>query len=465
MFQTSSAISTATPSNKIKSFDEIDQKICDEIDKLTSEDNTLWTSPEHNRREYVHRFFQYPAMMVPVVQKRIIGVILKHNPHIKNVLDPYVGSGTSLVACMENGLECYGQDINPLAIILSKTRTGPYYFAAIEKKKVDLFDKILKDKSNKLEVNFIGITKWFKSEIVIELSKIVRAIKKEKRLAIRRFYWVLLAETIRMTSNDRTSTFKLHVRPEGEIKNRNISAIEFFQKHFDKCLDDIKEYAELLAKANQLTKGTYKSKVKVRLQDSKYKIYVPSNIKNYSMLVSSPPYGDNQTTITYGQHSYLPLQWIDTEDFGIRNKADYLKTMTEIDKTAIGGKKLKLDDKELNKIFNKSVSLKETYDSIALKDDSKKEKVVNFFYELNQSLEIIYDALSVNSYQIWTIGNRNVAGIEIPNNKILTELIQDKKAKLIKVVSRNIINKRMASRNNSTKLMSAEDILILRKTV
>ncbi|MDB5222690.1 MAG: hypothetical protein JWN83_1357, partial [Chitinophagaceae bacterium] len=49
-------------------FEQIDRNICEAIDELTEEDNQIWTSPDHNRREYVHSFFQYPAMMVPVVQ-------------------------------------------------------------------------------------------------------------------------------------------------------------------------------------------------------------------------------------------------------------------------------------------------------------------------------------------------------------------------------------------------------------
>src|SRR5687767_7577888 len=74
----------------------IDKRIKDEIDLLTQADNTFWSSPDHDRSEYLHSFFQYPAMMVPVVQRKLIEIITKNNPSISNVLDPYMGSGTSL---------------------------------------------------------------------------------------------------------------------------------------------------------------------------------------------------------------------------------------------------------------------------------------------------------------------------------------------------------------------------------
>jgi hypothetical protein len=191
--------------------ENIDALIKQSIEKLTSENSSVWTSPDHNRREYVHSFFQYPAMMVPVVQKRIIDIIKDVKPNIQTVIDPFMGSATSLVACMQNGLDCYGQDINPLAILIGETRTGPYYVEAIQEKYKDLVEEIEKDKSRRIETKFTGRDKWFIKKVSIELSKIVRAIRKEPRLAIRRFYWINLAETIRLTSNDRTSTFKAFI--------------------------------------------------------------------------------------------------------------------------------------------------------------------------------------------------------------------------------------------------------------
>lgn len=165
-----------------------DKCIVEEVESLTKADNKFWSSPEHNRSAYLHCFFQYPAMMVPIVQRKLIEIILKHNPSISNVIDPYMGSGTSLVTCMENGLNCFGQDINPLAFLVTDTRTGPYQISAIKNRKDELFDCIIKDQSNNIEVDFKGRDKWFKPEVSIELSKIVRSIRKEKNKIIRRFY-------------------------------------------------------------------------------------------------------------------------------------------------------------------------------------------------------------------------------------------------------------------------------------
>jgi hypothetical protein len=442
----------------------IDQLIIAEIDLLTQEDNKFWSSPDHKRSEYLHSFFQYPAMMVPVVQRKLIEIITRNKPSIKNVLDPYMGSGTSLVACMENGLDCYGQDINPLAILVSKTRTGPYYIKAIKERQTAFFARFEEDKSNKIEANFKGLRKWFQEPVIIQLSKVVRAIRQEPRPAIRRFYWVILAEVVRLTSNDRTSTFKLHIRSEDDIAVRDISPVGLFKLHFENCIKDLNWYSELLKKANKLSKGAYIGQVSLKLTDSKESVYRPSQaMQFFDLLVTSPPYGDNKTTVTYGQHSYLPLQWIDLADIHELATIDFLKSTSEIDSRGLGGKLKELESKKLEVLFKQSHTFKKTYLLLTEKSPDKVRKVACFIYDLYLSIINIHSSLKSNSYQIWTVGNRNVGGLEIPNDKIIKELIESQGALLIKKISREILNRRMAKRNKDSELMTFEDILIFRK--
>src|SRR5690606_11844111 len=160
-------------------------------------------------------------MMVPAVQKKLIDIVSSVAIGTKNMIDPMMGSATTLVASMENGLNCYGQDVNPLAVLISKVRTGPFLVESAKSKAEQLLQRIKSDEKNKINAKFKGIDKWFKLKTQQELSKIVRGIRKEKNIHIRRLFWVMLAETVRVTSNDRTSTFKLHIRPENEIKSRN----------------------------------------------------------------------------------------------------------------------------------------------------------------------------------------------------------------------------------------------------
>src|SRR5690606_11058268 len=266
-------------------------------------------------------------MMVPAVQKKLIDIVSSVAKGTKNMIDPMMGSATTLVASMENGLNCYGQDVNPLAVLISKVRTGPFLVESAKTQAEQLFKRIKSDKANKIDVKFKGVDKWFKHKTQKELSRIVRGIREEENIHIRRLFWVILAETVRVTSNDRTSTFKLHIRPKVEIKSRNFSAIEVFSLHLEKALVDYEAHTSLLINSEQLVQGeNYRAEVHLSLANSREGIYSPNGGPYFDLLVTSPPYGDNKTTVTYGQYSYLPLQWIDLKDIDDKATSAFLKT-------------------------------------------------------------------------------------------------------------------------------------------
>ncbi len=444
----------------------IDQKLIRRIDKLTSLDKEIWTSPEYNRRDSVHSFFQYPAMMVPVVQRQLIKTLVSLRPDIHTMFDPFMGASTSIIASMHSNLSCYGQDINPLAVLLSKVKTGPYHFEAFQHRAKDLLENVKKNKSKKIVRNFPGREKWFKKKVQIELSRLVTAIEQEQSLATRRLFWVTLAETVRLTSNDRTSTFKLHARPLDEIESRDVSPVSTFEQLIRRNIEDVKKHAEALKDSSLTSNGSYIKDVSISLLNSIDKIKMPIHNgipKKFDLLVSSPPYGDNKTTIPYGQHAYLPLQWINLKDIAPQVPSDILKSMSEIDNKSLGGNLKVISLKELEELYDKTGTLERVVKRLAKRNKKKIKKVVNFIYDFDRSLDRIVASLNLNGYMIWTIGNRRVGKKEIKNDRILIELLQTRNVKLIKQMKRKILNKRMANKNKSTATMNTEKILIFRK--
>lgn len=470
MFKGKNKSSTFTASRKKKKvvdYGAIDRKLIRAIDKLSKENKRIWTSPNYNRRENVHSFFQYPAMMVPIVQKHLIETVTTLRPDIKIMLDPYMGSGTSIIASMQSGLSCYGQDINPLAILLSRVKSGPYQYIAFRSKAKELIALAKQDDSIRILKNFPNREKWFKSNVSIELSRLVRAIRKEKSIAARRIFWVTIAETVRLTSNDRTSTYKLHARPDEEIARRNPSPISVFENLIKNIIDDVKSHAIILRDNDLIRNGSYRKKISISLVNSRQRIKQSLKLGRpvlFDLLVSSPPYGDNKTTIPYGQHAYLPLQWIDLKDIDPKVTSDCLKSTSAIDSQSLGGKRTAIQLKELEDLFDQAPVLERTIKSLGKQHKDKVKKVVNFIYDFKVSLDLIGKSIKPNGYMIWTIGNRRVGDIQIKNDRILIELLEFQKNKLVKVIGRTILNKRMARKNQASLTMNKEKILIFRKS-
>lgn len=415
----------------------------------------------YSRNDFARSILNYPAMMVPSVQEPIIETLSEALNKNVSLLDPFMGASNTLVTGMKFGMNVFGQDINPLSILLSQVKTSFYSIDELVDAENRINSSIKADSSKKIAITFTNIDKWFTKSIQVELSKIYRAIRKEQSLKIRKFFWVALAETIRLTSNDRTSTFKMHMRPIEEINSRQISALKTFISICQKNIKNIGDYISVLIENGHMKNGKYTKNADVVWGDTNSGI---KTRKTFNLLVTSPPYGDNQTTVTYGQFSYLPLQWIPFEDIDNSIELDYLKTTQEIDSKSLGGHvKVNIKDIE-DKIFEKSKTLKKFITQFNDGERKKAEKVTRFIYELDNSIDKMLPRMRKDSFLAWTIGNRNVNKQIVRNDLILNELFQSKGIELFTGLERDILSKRMPGRNNFSNLMSKEKILIYKKT-
>lgn len=414
-----------------------------------------------DRSENLHRLFAYPAMMVPMAQYAIIKAISTCLPPKAMAIDPFMGSGTSLMSCMEFGFRVFGQDINPLAVLLTKAKVYKYDMKSLRSKCQIVLDSIRDDKSVHIDVGFHNIDKWFNHNTQVDLSKIRRAINNINDSAIRCFLWIIMAEVIRTGSNDRTSTFKLHCREKSDIEHRKdiINILKNFSTLLQRSIDDIETYWSKIQVVKESMGGCYMPNAEIVWGDTKNNI---NTTKKFDLLVSSPPYGDNHTTVTYGQTSFLPLQWIDSSD--INCPFDYLKTTQEIDRQSLGGtlnRKEVLRDSDC--VLKKSQSLRVFYESIPDEEKNKYLKTLSFITDFDKSLDKIVAVMKDDAFYIWTIGNRFVGNREIPNDQILIDLMAVRDIPLFERAERQILNKKQAPKNNFSNTMEKEHILIFHK--
>lgn len=97
----------------------MDDLIVNQLDGLSEADDDYWTFRRGAARRQAHGLTQYPVMMVPPMQAVLLGLFTKADGHVRSVLDPFAGCGTTLVECMRLGLDYAGQDINPLAVLFA----------------------------------------------------------------------------------------------------------------------------------------------------------------------------------------------------------------------------------------------------------------------------------------------------------------------------------------------------------
>ena len=79
--------------------------------------------PERVRTKHVHRLHPYHGKFIPQLVEALLDRYLVQGDH---VLDPFAGSGTTLVQALESGLDATGVDIAAFNCLLMRVKTAPY---------------------------------------------------------------------------------------------------------------------------------------------------------------------------------------------------------------------------------------------------------------------------------------------------------------------------------------------------
>ena len=176
------------------------------------------------------------------------------------------------------------------------------------------------------------------------------------------------------------------------------------------------------------------------------------------LTVTSPPYGDNATTVTYGEFSWLALNWIDARDLELEG---WEITNTHIiDSRSMGGTR-----KEKNIICSQDqLSLLDGYTQGITKE--KKKKVERFFADYFIVLSQL--ARITKKFIILTLGNRTVDGVNISLTDISRKWLERCGFQIEAVYEREIVNKRIPRSTScvngkAVSSMNDEFVLIAKK--
>ncbi|MGV8005178.1 DNA methyltransferase [Photorhabdus temperata subsp. temperata] len=437
---------------------ERDSALLNKVTSYSRGNEAYWSFKGRAKRQYCHALIQYPAMMVPAMQGELIDAVLETDLNVKSIIDPFVGSGTTLGEAMCRGLDFVGIDINPLSILACEVKSGPLYIDAFNLKYSILTKKTQNDKSIDVAVQIKNIDKWFTKEVQQDLSKLYRAIQAEKSKWARKIFWLCMSNTVRTVCNSRGSTFKLHIKSSEQIGSTP-NTLEVFAKNIEKSIVALKEQKAVLEEMGNLRRAISKSKVSIMHADTSKTMKKNSQC---DLLVSSPPYGDNNTTVTYGQFSYLSLKWIDERDIDNLEIKGLLENQNKIDSSSLGGS-LRQASEKLEFLRCKSPSLIRAVNEIQEINPDNIKKLITFIFDLDLALDNSLLNLRDNAYMIWTLGNRRISNIEIPLDSIMKELLEYKGCSFIHQIEREIPSKRMAIKNNIASTMDKELILMMRK--
>lgn len=417
----------------------------------------FWSFAQTARARDGHVLFQYPAMMVAPMQGKLLDLVCRSRERRDSlVYDPFLGSATTMIEAMRRGLPFVGSDINPLAILLAKVES-----AASTAYDVDtaLHVALRRAQAVRRQVSAPEehwCVKWFRDDVAADLTVLAHAIRQEPELEIRRLFWATLAEIVRVSGNMRISAPKLQTRPPHELC-RPLDVLGAFERLATRNVAALRERAQSLAVAGLFASGRYLPGLTLQIHD----VREPPEVRCAAdVVLTSPPYGDNDTTIPYGQASYLPLRWIELDDIADGIDREPLQRSKTLDTHSLGGSH-RLDP-DAGQLAAHSETLAAVLHRLELESDGWR-RVAGFARDLDLGFGQVLECCAPEAHLVITIGDRTVRGVPVPTSAILVELLARRDVRLVDHMARQIpLGKRLARRNATSATIGEETVLILR---
>ena len=137
--------------------------------------DTDWNFASRVAPSPIEALHPYPAKFVADLPRRLLDILPV--PRGTVVLDPFCGSGTTLVECQRRGLPAVGIDLNPIACLISQVKTSPLAdgLAAAAASVVDQAASC-KQASRANVPELPRLDHWFVPEVQLALASLTAAI-------------------------------------------------------------------------------------------------------------------------------------------------------------------------------------------------------------------------------------------------------------------------------------------------
>jgi site-specific DNA-methyltransferase (cytosine-N4-specific) len=296
-----------------------------------------WTFKVANTKEFTHFIFnEYPARMIPQVARKLIKMYYPNhdNPRErKPMLDPFGGSGTSCVEALLRDIDSVAFDLNPLAHLIEKVKTIPLDPTVLQHQLKLILRAVSASRGTRFPECIPPVPQiefWFNEQVITDLSTIKHVILATfpegnpgtgLMPASRSFFMACLGKAARDCSYQRKGENKTY-RMEKEKMVEFDKKINTLQRFTDVATAYISAMADMHAHYRE---NKFTAKCKAILGNSMILEGIPDN--SIDLVVTSPPYGDSQTTVAYGQFSRFPLEWVLADTSGVK----------EIDAALLGG--------------------------------------------------------------------------------------------------------------------------------
>jgi len=363
-----------------------------------------------------HNFHAFPAKFPPQLPRKFIAGLTKPGDV---VLDPMVGSGTTIVEAFLAGRRGIGLDIDPMALRLCKAKVTPLALeeaaAAGDEVLRRAEECLLRDgaelrrefdtRFGKAEREFIDY--WFLPSTQFELIALIREIERVEAPRLREFLELAFSAIIITKSGGVSMARDLaHTRPHRVQDKTPRSALGEYRKRLKKNLDSL---ATLTRRG-----GT----VEILNSDAQN---LPLGDCTVDLIVTSPPYASN--AIDYMRAHKFSLVWL----------RHSLENLSRLRREYIGHDALSgTEPGTLPAIASQVVA------SLARVDQKKAQVLHRYYSEMTRCLAEMVRVLKPGKAAIVVVGSSTMRGMDTRTDVCLGEIGKQVGFELISIAVRRL---------------------------
>ncbi|MEL5720372.1 MAG: DNA methyltransferase [Treponemataceae bacterium] len=366
-----------------------------------------------------HGYYTYPAKFIPQLASRLI---YEYSSIGDFVLDPMMGSGTTVVESIVNGRAGFGSDINEIAVLVAKAKAKPLNTSKLKKLTMQLQADCLgmgelfsahEKKAEKIIPENERIDYWFKPEQKGQLGTLLFYILKINDEDTRRFFLVAFAQILKTAS----IWMQKSIKPTRDKNKTAANAFKLFFRQVKKMLKKNEEYNLILP---QNIKENFSNFANIEISDSRN---LPLQDETIDLIVTSPPY---VTSYEYADLHQLPLLWL-----------GHLKSLPEFRKKFIGSSFRERDEINLKSTLAGNI--------VSQLKNKKAQEVKNYYADMLETFSEMHRVLKPKGRACIVIGNTQFNGVDILNAEVFLEQMQAIGFKKHKVIHREIPSKMLPS--------------------
>lgn len=289
-----------------------------------------WNFTHRSSARDIHSIHPYPAKFIAEIPRNLMKEL--KIPKGTWILDPFCGSGTTLVEAQRMEIPSIGIDLNPIACLISKVKTSPLNEDFVDYANTCVVNANKNKKDHRVEIK--NVDHWFKHDIQGALQSLLAAIERVNEDNVKDALKLCVSSIIVRVSNQESDTRYAAVE-------KNVCAQDVFEQFLNACKN---------LKRQKDKEGLHNSEAIIINKDI-LKVTKKDIDKEIGMVITSPPYPNAYEYWLY--HKYrmwwlgFDAEKVKEQEIGAR--AHYFK------KNAQTPEDFKIQMKQIFKLFNQII--------------------------------------------------------------------------------------------------------------